>query len=294
MLPDFIGIGPARSATTWIYECLSAHPQICMAKYDKKTHYFDLYYERGSKWYEDLFSDCKDDHHKGELTETYFFYDEVPERIHRICPFVKLFSCLRHPVERAFSAYLHLLRDGAFTWRFEEALEREPKIFITDNLYYDHLKRYFDFFPKEQIYITLFEDVKQNPETYLRNMYSFLDVEPNFLPTNYNQKRNFIEQPRFPLLNKLMLHSHFVLRDLDLYKYIVPLKETKLIKRLRFKPSGNLLPVMHEDTRKRLQDMFSPQIEQLGGLIGRDVSPWLTKSEVEVGLKSDWEAALDE
>ena len=292
MLPDFIGIGPARSATTWIYECLRAHPRICMAKFDKKTHYFDLYYERGSKWYEDLFSDCKEDHRKGELTETYIFYDEIPERIYRLCPHVRLFSCLRHPVERAFSAYLHLLRDGAFTWPFEEALEREPKIFITDNLYYDHLKRYFDFFPKENISITLFEDVKQDPRTYLRNMYTFLDVEPDFLPADYNQKRNITEQPRFPLLNKLMLHGHFVLRDLDLYKYVVPLKETRLIQRLRFKTSGGLLPVMQEDTQKRLQDMFRPQIERLGELIGRDVSHWLTMSDD--GPKSGWEVTLDE
>lgn len=294
MLPDFIGIGPARSATTWIYECLLAHPQVCMAKYDKKTHYFDLYYERGSNWYEDLFSDCKAENRKGELTETYIFYDEVPERIYRTCPEVKLFSCLRHPVERAFSAYLHLLRDGAFTWQFEEALEREPKIFINDNLYFDHLKRYFDFFPKERIYISLFDDVKQDPEAYLRNMYSFLDVNPDYLPPNYRQQRNSSEQPRFPLVNKMLLHGHFILRNLDLYKYVAPLKETKLVKRLRFKPSGGHLPVMQEDTRKRLQDIFNPQVEQLGSLIGRDLSTWLVRSEVEVGLQSDRKVVKDE
>lgn len=274
MLPDFIGIGPARSATTWIYECLRNHPQICMAKWDKKTHFFDLYYDKGLKWYETWFSHCSAELTKGELTETYFFYDKVPELIHKHCPNIKIVTCLRNPIDRAFSAYLHLIRDGAFTYSFEKAITQNEKIFITDNLYYDHLKLYFELFPKEHIHVSLFEDVKNDPVDFLQNIYSFIEVDNQFLPSNYDRKSNVTEQPRFPLLNKIMLHSHFLLRNVDLYKYIVPIKDSKIIQRLRFKDREGASINIAPETRKKLQCIFDPQIEKLAELIGRDLSHW--------------------
>lgn len=274
MLPDFIGIGPARSATTWIYECLNDHPQICMARWDKKTHFFDLYYDRGIQWYETLFSHCPEGLKKGELTETYIFYDEVPQRIHKHCPSVKIFACLRNPIDRAFSAYHHLIRDGAITADFEDAIVQLRKILITDSFYYDHFKPYFNLFPEEQIYVSIFEDVAKNPAAFLQKLYAFLEVDDRFLPQNYDQRRNVTAYPRFRLLNKMMLITHFYLRDLDLFKYLTPLRNSKIIQRLRFKEPAESAPTMCLETRKKLQDEFGMQIEKLGKLIGRDLSHW--------------------
>ena len=275
MLPDFIGIGPARSATTWMYESLKSHPEICMARWDKKTHFFDLYFEKGSDWYEDFYSRCEPGKKRGELTETYIFYDEIPQRIHALCPHVKIFSCLRNPVDRAFSAYNHLVRDGVLTCSFEQALQEQEKILITDSMYYDHLRPYFSLFPKEQLHITLFEDVLADQKKYLFDLYSFLGVDPGYLPPDHGEKKNRTEQPRFPLLNKVMLISHLILRDLHLYRFLIPLKESRLVQKLRFKEQKGR-PVMKEETRQQLQRVFRPQIEQLGELLERDVSIWLS------------------
>ena len=275
MLPDFIGIGPARSATTWLYENLNLHPEIGMAKWDKKTHFFDLYYENGVDWYERFFFDLPEGCVKGELTETYIFYDEIPERIHRHCPDVKIFTCLRNPVDRAFSAYLHLIRDGAIKESFEQAVTAHEKILITDSLYYDRLKPYFEFFPKDQIKIFFFEDVITRPADVLKDMYGFLGVDDMFLPEDPGKKFNETMQPRFPIINKVMLLSHLWLRDRDLYKYVLPLKETKLIKMIRFRQGNAPLPEMALETRMKLHDIFDPQIEQLSEFVDRDLSGWL-------------------
>lgn len=279
MGPDFIGIGPARSATTWLYDCLNSHPQICMAQWDKKTHFFDLYFERGTEWYENFYSHCPEGSKSGELTETYIFYDEIPQRIHEHYPDVKIFTCLRNPVDRAFSAYNHLIRDGAITDTFEQAIEKYRKALITDSLYYDRLKPYFSLFTREQIHVSFFEDVNEDPVSFLKDIYGFLGVDNEFSPPDHEQKRNVTENPRFPLLNKMMLFTHFWLRDHDLYKYFLPLKNSKIIQRIRFKDQQGPPPSMTPEARKKLHDIFDPQIVALADLIERDLSHWLLEGE---------------
>lgn len=280
MLPDFIGIGPARSATTWMYDCLNCHPDICMAKWDKKTHFFDLYYGKGLDWYEQFFADCKTNAMKGELTETYIFYDEIPQRIKKHCPKIKIFTCLRDPIERAFSTYLHLVRDGAITDTFEESITKHRKMIVTDTLYYDHLKHYFDLFPREQIHVCLFDDLKNDKDNFLIALYNFLGVDPDFVPPMVNEKKNKTEQPRFVLLNKILLHGHFILRDIGLYKYLIPIKDSTFMRKLRFRDKGEL-PKMTEEAYEELREIFLPQVEKLAVLIDRDLSAWMSETTQE-------------
>lgn len=278
MLPDFIGIGPARSATTWIYDCLHSHPEICMAKWDKKTHFFDLYFNKGQNWYEGFYSHCPPGVKRGELTETYIFYDEVPQRIYEMCPLVKILTCLRDPIERAFSAYLHLVRDGAIFDSFEVAIEKHEKMIVTDTLYYDHLKLYFDLFPQEQIHISLFDDLKNDQKAFLKSIYTFLEIDPNFIPPQSQEKKNQTQQPRFALLNKILLHGHFILRDFGLYKYLVPLKESKFIKNIRFKDNAEI-PQISDQAYENLKEIFQPQVDKLSELIDRDLFFWMQKPD---------------
>lgn len=274
---DFIGIGPARAGTTWLYTNLSRHPEITMAKWDKKTHFFDLYYDKGITWYENFFTDTRPGCKKGELTETYIFHDEVPERIKTHYPEIKIFSCLRNPVDRAFSAYMHLVRDGVVTESIEQAMVKFQKILITDNMYFDRLKPYFDTFDKTQLHITLFEDISINPEGFLKDIYTFLGVSNDFLPQDYDVKHNVTEHPRFPLLNKLMLLTHMALRDRDLYKYLLPLKNTKWVQRLRFKEKTANERGLTPEIKADLHGIFDPQVRKLSELINKDLSTWLAE-----------------
>ncbi len=272
---DFVGIGPARAATTWLYECLKAHPQIIMPRWDKKTHFFDLYYERGLGWYENQYSPPDPGQVRGEITETYIFYPEVAARIRRHYPEAKIFACLRDPVERSFSAYLHLRRDGEITVPFEEALGKYGKALVDDNFYYDELVAYFDLFPPEQLMMSVFEeDLKPDPRAFLNRLYGFLGVDDQFLPDRWDQVVNQSVNPRFPLLNKAMLLAHFALRKLDVYKYLTPLKELKAVQKLRFKDGGPDPAEFPAQTRARLRETFAPQVDKLSRLLGRDLSCW--------------------
>ena len=57
---DFIGIGTARSNTTWLYKCLQEHPDIFMPQ-KKELHFFDSdsQFNKGINFYNNYFVDRK-------------------------------------------------------------------------------------------------------------------------------------------------------------------------------------------------------------------------------------------
>ncbi len=101
---DFIGIGTGRSASTWIYECLREHSQICMSQ-PKETRFFNRNYEKGLKWYYKRFQNCSSFSIKGEYSPGYLVSLETPLLIKKHFPDAKLILCLRNPTERAYSHY---------------------------------------------------------------------------------------------------------------------------------------------------------------------------------------------
>ena len=78
-LPDFIGIGTPKAATTWLFQCLAEHPEICMSK-TKEVNYFndDRLYALGPSWYAQQFSHRTNERICGEFTPTYLSSPEVP------------------------------------------------------------------------------------------------------------------------------------------------------------------------------------------------------------------------
>ena len=99
MLPNFLGIGVQRAATTWLHNCLDEHPQVFVPK-DKELHFFSSQFDRGLAWYESCFAAANGQMAVGEITPTYLH--EAPiERIAATLPAARLFLVLREPVARA-------------------------------------------------------------------------------------------------------------------------------------------------------------------------------------------------
>src|SRR5262245_48289245 len=109
-LPDFIGIGAQRCATSWIYECLACHPQVYMP--EKEIHFFDCEFERGMDWYLNHFSTAHAGKLCGEFTPDYLSSPVAIERLRDLVPQAKLIISLRHPVQRAYSAYRLFMAHG--------------------------------------------------------------------------------------------------------------------------------------------------------------------------------------
>ncbi len=182
MLPNYLIIGAARGGTTWLAKNIMQHPEIFMHS-RKELHFFEKDYDKGIDWYEQKFDDLdKDAKVIGEGTPAYLFNEHVAGLIKEHMPDVKLIVSLRDPVERAYSHYLFRERERQSENQpltFEQKIEATPSL-IETGLYARKLQKYYDIFPKDNILIILYDELKKDSEQYLKRVYQFLGVNTEF------------------------------------------------------------------------------------------------------------------
>jgi len=274
MLPNLIGIGAQRSGTTWIYEMLKSHPEICMSP-EKEINFFISYYERGLQWYSDFFNRCCHEKVIGEFSPRYLANDLVPKRISQIIPDANLLVSLRNPVDQIFSRYNYMVARQMYRQSFPEAL-KEKDFLISEAFYYKHLQRYFDYFPKEQILILIYEDTKLNPFDFLKSIYRFIDVDVAHIPENIHEKFHFTRNVRNRKFEAITVMFKKYLTKLRLYDFANFLKYSGIVGKIR---EINTKTMKHVDKmdfqlRTRLNEIFHEDKNMLSELIGRDLSFW--------------------
>ena len=191
---DFIIMGVQRGGTSSLSQNLSRHPEIFINP-DKdqckaEVHYFDLNLQKGINWYKKQFNykyKCV-----GEKTPDLINIPYTFPIIQTVNPYVKLILLLRDPIERAYSAWkLEVSRDRELR-SFEDAIYDElknpaednytfytiEKLYLQRGLYYKYLFELLKWFPMQNIFIILFDDIRDNPDPVYKKLYSFLDVKP--------------------------------------------------------------------------------------------------------------------
>ena len=161
---DFIGIGTARSGTTWLYNCLRKHPDIFMPT-KKELHFFDCdkQFSKGINYYNNYFVDRKNELIQGEFTPRYILYKESLLRIKNLYPGVKIIISLRDPVDRAWSQYnfFKYNKKKEPSDNFKLALNAFYKEdYLEKSLYHKQLVNVFDLFPKKNIHIIIADEIK--------------------------------------------------------------------------------------------------------------------------------------
>ncbi len=286
---DFIGIGTSRSASTWIYECLREHPQICMSR-PKETQFFNRNYEKELKWYYKRFQNCSSSLIKGEYSPGYFASLETPLLIKKHFPDAKLILCLRNPIERAYSHYfLSKIKRKIPPVSFEQILnnpyyKQYRERLIKPGFYYSHLTYWLKIFPRDQILILFYEDIKANPLKFIQNTYQFLDVDSQFSPPSIFRRITVLKEPKINFLNfynlnytKKFLNQRSILKPI--IKILKFFKIGFFLKRALRKnyapPKTNLVkPKMESTTQEYLYQIYYEDIKNLEKLINKDLSFW--------------------
>jgi hypothetical protein len=206
--PTFIVVGAARCGTTSLGAYLSQHPEVFVAT-RKETSFWlfegrppqftgpgDDYFcrraitERAA--YDDLFRRAGPERAIGEASVYYLHRPEVFERIDQALPDVRVIAILRDPVERAFSAYQLLVREGRERVpTFGEALALEAARtrvgwewawqYRGGGFYADRVRRMLEVFGDRSLVLRTSE-LEQQPLTLLRRTFEFLGVDPDFRP----------------------------------------------------------------------------------------------------------------
>ncbi|MFW9876732.1 MAG: sulfotransferase domain-containing protein [Candidatus Thorarchaeota archaeon] len=290
---DFIGIGAAKSATSWIYQCLIEHPEICGSS-KKEIHYFDRIqnYQKGINYYLSFFKHCPKKSIKGEFTPGYIFNLYIPKIIHKHFPDIKIIACLRDPTDRLHSLYKYHVNMGykySIYKSFESVIEKEPE-FVKTGFYYRQLREYYKIFPKENILILIYEDLLREPKENLKKIYKFLNLkEVDFVPPSIEKKLNItgtkIMKNKIPLIRIIKFKVN---------KYLESFQSTKIfLRRIKFDKIVNKFMILNsyqikvdsnkksqtlqnlkEDVRKYLKRVYREDIEKLEVLINRDLSQW--------------------
>ena len=215
-LPNFILAGFPKCGSTSLYYYLYEHPEIFLPHQQKELHYFTydiltkLNSGKGDKEiqefhidsfeaYKKCFSGVTDEKAIGDVSPSYANYDVcIPKIKETLGKNTKVIFILRDPIQRAYSNYLHLVRENREKLTFYEALMQEEKrmkekysdfwYYIFNSTYLPKINRMKEYF--DDILIITFEEFIKNPQKGIKEIYSFLGVNDTFKPGNLDTKFN--------------------------------------------------------------------------------------------------------
>jgi hypothetical protein len=295
-LPNFFIVGAMKAGTTSLASWLGQHPQVFMHPV-KEPNFFA--FEGGVppvsgpgverlKFIPDLetyargFDAARPGQAMGEASTVYLYSAVAPERIHSRVPHARLIAVLRHPVDRAYSNFIHNLRHGFETLPdFAQAVDAEPDRirkgwdpiwhYMNRGFYHAQLSRFDRWFPRDRIRVFLFEDLCRDPGIMMREVFGFLGIDDRFTP-DVSRAENVGALPRSGWSHRTWI------RTLPIRRRIRDLLPTGV----RAFGSRSLAPIffrrpdpLGQDLRRRLILAFREDIGRLEDRIERDLSEWL-------------------
>lgn len=270
---DFIIIGAAKSATTWLQTQLQADPAIYMP--DPELHYFSREYDRGEDWYLSHFKDAKPGSTIGEKSNSYLYQTEAAARLHRDVPQAKLIAQLRNPIERAYSNYCMLYRRGEVSADIASYLD--PSIsqhvrIVGAGDFPSHLSRYIDLFGREKLLILFFDGVKDNPQAQMTLVRSHLGLPPRALEPEARKKVKDKSTPLVPAgLRERLAWMKPLVRPL---RGFGPFEAARRLVARKVD-----YPPFTDELRERLAEYYRPSIEVLEQMSGQSLAHWYTPKD---------------
>lgn len=286
MLPNFLIIGAQKAATSWLASCLGEHPDVYVAE-AKEIHFFNNHFDKGTDWYASHFSRWSGQPLMGEATPGYLNHPAAPERIKLVLGAqVKLIASLRHPVDRAYSAFWHYIQRAKIPADadFHTYFQKDERYGLRSRGYYfAQLSRYFEHFPRGNVQILIYEDIKQNGQHAIDECLTFLGVDAHYVPSGLDAQRNRARNVR-------RFHSQAVAMRRGVASMVgafprrlrEPLLEAgrrafeHLI--LRRLPRQNDYVSLDPELREELAVEYRQDMLQLETLLGRDLSFWYAPS----------------
>ena len=268
--PDFLAVGPPRTATTWLHRALTG--RVGLPAHVKETNFFDVCYDRGIDWYLEHFRDCPPGLPMGEIS-CYFGSIAARERIQQHMPDCKIIITLRDPVQRAYSAY-KLMRCRAYTRAgFEEFLEQRPHV-VRGTKYAFHLADWIARFGRDRVFVSFYEELKDE-QAYFDKVCAFIGIDscPLSEVKGLHQSRNsFARAPRSHKLAQNARHLRIKLKRRGFYRTVNLLEQIGVWDYCfgRGDPFAGLS--LEEDERVRRR--FISEVEAVEELLQIDLTDW--------------------
>lgn len=269
----FALIGPGKSGTTAMYNLLTRHPQVCMARV-KETCFFNDHWQRGVEWYHSLFPAPGSAAATGEVSNTYIFSPDAAQRMHQYNPAMRAVTCLRNPVDRAFSHWLFLKRNAEISGTFEEGMAQRPDL-VERGLYARHLEPWLRHLGRQQVLILFFDQFTADPLATYNQLLRFIGVEPVSTVQLDESDRLPASAPRSRAAARAVKMVADAVRRAGHPRVIQWVKDSP-IPRMLYRPYGRSeRPQMDPATRRTLCERYVEDAAALSALTGRNlVADW--------------------
>jgi hypothetical protein len=258
---DIFIAGSQKTGSTWLYECFKEHPEIFVPMKDA-IHFFTINHDLGNDWYHEWYENGDNNQIWCDATPSYIRDPEAAKRIFEYNPNAKIIFVLRNPIDRAFSHYWHMKRKGFISYSFEDMLSYNGvgnidlfQMWFYSSRYSYLIDPYLAIFPKEQIFFSLFDQLQEDPKTYLKSIFKFCGVENNFEPKILFKNKNsgsrgyVVKKTRNPI--KWLSNK---------WRRFIKVDEYKLGIKAEFK--------------NRLSNKFIKEIDELSKITGFDLEHW--------------------
>jgi hypothetical protein len=310
-------VGAPRCGTTSLAGFLQDHPGVCFS-FVKEPHFFAQHDLRGipqrelsrfveSEYLGRFFPDRGQG--SGFLAEgsvSYLYAPEQMEPVVQLWPEARFIIALRDPMEMMPSLHRRLLFNGDETiadferaWGLTEQRRQGSNIprscIDARALQYEmlgrlgtHVDRFFRAVGRERCFVSLFDDLRADPEALYRRLMAFLELPVQDLPdfTPRRPSRGFKSGRLQRLLKRPPIgRTVFGGEKLRLRMKQVPndRPDTRLLKtifaarkQLLGWNSAPLPPVrLSESLRRDIRLRLKDDVAELGELIGRDLGHWL-------------------
>lgn len=271
-LPNLIIVGVMKCGTTSLHFYLGLHPEVRMSR-EKEIEFFieERSWSRGIPWYAQQFD--ANARVRGESSPNYAAarrFPGVPARIREVVPEARLIFMVRDPIERLISHWMHNYTHGREQRPFAEILEDDR--YLERSMYATQLQPYLDAFPRDQILILEMDRLRARRLEVLREVFTFLSVDADFVSARFALERHRTERKRVKTnagrwlagtrlagwVESLPQSIRWPVRDLLYFPFSKPL----------------VRPVLAPGERERLIDVLRPDIMRFRALSGLACESW--------------------
>lgn len=297
-LPDVYVVGAQKCGTTSLFDWIAQHPNVYGNRAAKDIPFFamDSVYSKGVQHLANFSLTAPDDSLVlgGEVSA--MFLRSAVVRLHATIPNAKLIVAIRNPVDRAYSAWHFAVERGVEDRTFEQSIEDEIrgipyevnvvnlayKDYLARGKYADQLEYIFQYFPREQVHVIIFEEMRNDPATVVSDVCDFLRIK-EFIP-EFNVKNVTQGGARFKWIQRLL---YIPRSETDLFARIVrvlmPYKVRfvvrNILERVNRVPRKKIYG-MSSELRQRITDYFVADMQRLPTLLG--------SNDFEVMRKLGW------
>ena len=236
----------------------------------------------------------------GEASAHYICAPHVADELYAFNPRAKIMAILRNPVERAYSGYLFWyqyakfapispedFRDKFFNGSFNSTAvpgkgDYQPMEFLRSfGFYHRLLQPYYAAFPRSQILVSSYDQLKADPAGFLRRVLAFLEVDDS--TATPISTANVTVEPRLKALDfwlNLDTGNHMrrlAKRMLGSSEIAHAVRATVNRLNRRKVPAAEFVS---DKLFREMIEVYQTDIIELSKLVGMDFTPWLQRAPI--------------